>query len=939
MIFTVFTIFFIVIGGACASDINDNVSNNVYSENGILNSEEMNVANYSANTVDVGSSVSDLNSVSDVNSDSKTVSSSNLALDSKFDSKVASNNVASINEVSNNIASNNSDVVSAVSSEDNQSQNELVSDNSFINNSTSLANSEINSYALTLDSVSQIKENCSFIVDNFSSVNGSGENFTVTLVDANNNPLVGIEVELVLKNLLNQTKSYWRTTNTNGVAKLPIFLAYPSYYSITAKYAGSDEYNSPTPATGNLTIYDDSKRVNVVINGSGNSITTGDYYNITLTDVNGKVLANQRITVTFIRGGNSKSYGYTTDSKGRIYVPIGLDPATWGLNVTYAGSVDYRPGSFYTDLIVSANGESVSNVTGSVSIKNIGSAAAAIKTYAETHEGQLPESVTIDGKVYTLAQFLYMMSAALTNINNGVSSNINVGIVNNPTSSTGDKIQDKLNKTDYLKLANTLMSYMASNNVAPVNASSAIGTIQFNTLVYTYAKVMAYYSNNNALPNYSFTFDITNDYYITIIAKPSTANSGYEYKWYNTTFVNYCPVCGIYGCLQDNPKGVAEGELTCCLCDADFDGVTGTDKGNTTYVLTKVGNSVLVNSTTNSTTNNTNSSTTVTVKDIITAASIIKNYVDANKTLPTYVSVGGVKYTMAQFSYMMTQAIANIYKGSSANVVVIDIKDPSNPSGDSLDETIYTANYTTLCANILAFIAANGQMPNYASYGSSKISYELYSYAFAKILIFYGNNAGLPNYCTFQSSVFVNNTVSNGTAGNISYAYTANSSQYKKGLNEVNTVTDLSTYLSCTGHNAANSAIRSLATQLTSGLTSTWDKAAAIFNYVRDSISYSYYANSKYDATGTLTYKKGNCCDQANLIVALCRSAGIPARYSHGQGCKFSTMTAGHVWAQILVGDTWYTADATSSRNSLGNIKNWNTNSFTLSGIYTNIGF
>jgi N-acetylmuramoyl-L-alanine amidase len=60
--------------------------------------------------------------------------------------------------------------------------------------------------------------------------------------------------------------------------------------------------------------------------------------------------------------------------------------------------------------------------------------------------------------------------------------------------------------------------------------------------------------------------------------KPSI-KSGYSYRWYRRSWINYCPGCKRYGTLTNNPKGVPERELTCSRCDADFCGVTGMDKG------------------------------------------------------------------------------------------------------------------------------------------------------------------------------------------------------------------------------------------------------------------------------------------------------------------------------------------------------------------------
>ena len=169
-----------------------------------------------------------------------------------------------------------------------------------------------------------------------------------------------------------------------------------------------------------------------------------------------------------------------------------------------------------------------------------------------------------------------------------------------------------------------------------------------------------------------------------------------------------------------------------------------------------------------------------------------------------------------------------------------------------------------------------------------------------------------------------------------------NASQYKKGLNEIESLSDaeLAKYLKSSGYDAITSAIQTLANKLTSSKTSTWDKATAIFNYVRDNIAYSYYSNSQKGAAKTLSSGTGNCCDQANLVVALCRAAGIPARFSHAKNCKFNSgLVTGHVWAQIYIDGVWYTADATSKSNGLGNIKNWNTNSFTNLNQYIHLPF
>ena len=195
-------------------------------------------------------------------------------------------------------------------------------------------------------------------------------------------------------------------------------------------------------------------------------------------------------------------------------------------------------------------------------------------------------------------------------------------------------------------------------------------------------------------------------------------------------------------------------------------------------------------------------------------------------------------------------------------------------------------------------------------------------------MTFYGSNNRLPDYVTisYSSSSAISGGSSNSASGS--------------GLNQKCTETDLAKYLKATTNcQVGNSQIKSLVNTLTKGLTSDWDKAKAIFNYVRDHLSYSFYYNTKYGAVGTLNAGQGNCVDHSHLLVAMFRTAGLEARYVHGT-CTFSSgSTYGHVWTQVLVNGNWYVADATSSKNSLGSVSNWKTSSFSLNGIYASLSF
>ena len=203
-------------------------------------------------------------------------------------------------------------------------------------------------------------------------------------------------------------------------------------------------------------------------------------------------------------------------------------------------------------------------------------------------------------------------------------------------------------------------------------------------------------------------------------------------------------------------------------------------------------------------------------------------------------------------------------------------------------------------------------------------------------------------YATFETSVALGKyKVSVKFIGSNEYKSTSTSksvnvklSKFGNGLNQKNTISYLRQYLKSSWHcKVGNAKIKALVKTLTKGLTNRVDKAKAIFNYVRDTLDYDLYYNTRYGAAATLKNKKGNCVDHSHLLVAMYRTAGFKARYVHGV-CHFNSgHTYGHVWTQVLIGKTWVCADATSYGNSLGKISNWNTKSYKIHAKYRSLPF
>ena len=160
------------------------------------------------------------------------------------------------------------------------------------------------------------------------------------------------------------------------------------------------------------------------------------------------------------------------------------------------------------------------------------------------------------------------------------------------------------------------------------------------------------------------------------------------------------------------------------------------------------------------------------------------------------------------------------------------------------------------------------------------------------------------------------------------------------GINQKNTESNISPYKTRENSQCRRASnVVHKAKELIKNKNTDLQKATALYNFVRDKINYVYYENSLRGASSTLTKMGGNCSDQTNLLVAMCRAVNIPVRYVHGTGCKFQSGTYGHVWAQILIDNWWFAADTTSVRNSLGFINNWNYRSYNLRSISSLLSF
>jgi len=312
-------------------------------------------------------------------------------------------------------------------------------------------------------------------------------------------------------------------------------------------------------------------------------------------------------------------------------------------------------------------------------------------------------------------------------------------------------------------------------------------------------------------------------------------------------------------------------------------------------------------------------SKTLSIAEIKNASNRLNEFVAKNKVLPKTVTLGGKQYSMSDFLFILSKAIVNLDKRITSNIAPIDTSSPTKTSGQSINGNLTKEEYVDLATRVSDFIVTNKQAPNYGNTPLGRMQYQTMISEFSKIIGTLNNSNQLPDNIIID--VKSSDPINGKTSGDIS----------TPSLNDKYTGEDLGKYLKATKNCQVNAAsIKSLANTITKGLKTELQKATAIFKWVSTNIKYSFYYNTRKGATGTLTAKSGNCVDQSHLSIALYRAAGLAARYVSGT-CTFSSGSRyGHVWAQVKVGNTWLVSDTTSTRNSLGTIKNWNPSTMTI---------
>lgn len=156
-----------------------------------------------------------------------------------------------------------------------------------------------------------------------------------------------------------------------------------------------------------------------------------------------------------------------------------------------------------TNTITSSAAKTVTKPT-KLSQKTIFLGSNYVKNYMNKY-GKAPNYVTMDNYKFSMGEFLYLVTKATTYKYKGSKSDVTIKYtIKNPSKATGVNIKGYFKKANYYKVANNVANFIVKNKQIPNYASTSIGKMKYQTLLYAYSRIGAYIVSYNKLPNSAY---------------------------------------------------------------------------------------------------------------------------------------------------------------------------------------------------------------------------------------------------------------------------------------------------------------------------------------------------------------------------------------------------------------------------------------------------
>ncbi len=172
--------------------------------------------------------------------------------------------------------------------------------------------------------VTVLKNKTSINASNLVKYYKNATNLNVKLLDNNNNPLKSENIKIKISG-----KTYTKTTNAQGIAKLAINLK-PGTYSTKISFDGDANFVSSSKT---INVYVKSPKLTT----KTKKIHQKSYFVVTLKDKNGNAIKKTQIKFRF----NGKTYTRTTDNKGVAKLKINVKLGTYNIKTSFKSTKLY----------------------------------------------------------------------------------------------------------------------------------------------------------------------------------------------------------------------------------------------------------------------------------------------------------------------------------------------------------------------------------------------------------------------------------------------------------------------------------------------------------------------------------------------------------------------------------------------------------------------
>lgn len=202
------------------------------------------------------------------------------------------------------------------------------------------------SYSNSTSHISVLPVNTTLIVPDVT-LYGEGNPYNVTLKDVYGNLIVDENIYLTITQGEN-TDRFTLKTNEMGVASLTINYL-PGTYNVHAEYVGDEVYGS-SASDGVVRI----EKVLTIISGFHHSTIPADgIYTVVLSDMYGKRINGEKITLSLFKGELLRQYTLECDGNGEASFKIDLPEGNYLATMDYNGSLWYEDSTNAATIVVS----------------------------------------------------------------------------------------------------------------------------------------------------------------------------------------------------------------------------------------------------------------------------------------------------------------------------------------------------------------------------------------------------------------------------------------------------------------------------------------------------------------------------------------------------------------------------------------------------------